>query len=105
QEAGFLDRGYSSFYTKPAVTDNRSTLLNLTSRHDIEGRFTVSANAYYRNIRTGTLNGDLNEDSLDQAIYQPTEQERAALASAGYGGVPSSGARAPNTPFPHLRGV
>ena len=60
-------------------------------------------NAYYRDIRTNTLNGDINEDSLDQAIYQPSAAERAALAAAGYTGVPASGADATNTPFPSWR--
>ena len=32
----------------------------------------VSGNAYYRYIRTATLNGDINEDSLDQSVYQPS---------------------------------
>ena len=64
---------------------------------------TFSGNAYYRDIRTNTLNGDINEDSLDQAIYQPSAAERAALAAAGYTGVPASGANAANTPFPFWR--
>ena len=71
QEAGFLDRDYSSVYTKPDETDNRSTLLNVTARHGIGRRMTFSGNTYYRDIRTDTLNGDINEESLDQALYQP----------------------------------
>ena len=43
---------------------------------------------------TDTLNGDINEDSLDQAIYQPSAAEQAALAAAGYTGFPTSGANA-----------
>ena len=64
---------------------------------------TFSGNAYYRDIRTHTLNGDINEDSLDQSVYQPSAAERAALAAAGYTGVPASGATAANTPFPSWR--
>ena len=52
---------------------------------------------------TKTLNGDINEESLDQALYQPGAAERAALAAAGYGAVPASGLDATNTPFPSLR--
>ena len=51
---------------------------------------TLSGNGYYRDIRTDTLNGDINEDSLDQSVYQPTAAEQAALAAAGYTGVPAS---------------
>jgi len=64
---------------------------------------TVFGNAYYRYIRTDTFNGDLNENSLDQALYQPSAAERAALAAAGYSGFPASGATADNTPFPFWR--
>src|SRR5262249_2147238 len=60
-------------------------------------------NAYYRRIRTNTLNGDINENSLDQSLYQPNAAERAALAAAGYTGFPTSGATAANTPFPFWR--
>ena len=35
-----------------------------------------------------TLNGDINEESLDQSLYQPGAAERAALAAAGYGTIP-----------------
>ena len=64
---------------------------------------TLSGNVYYRDIRTDTLNGDINEDSLDQSVYQPSAAERAALAAAGYTGFPTSGANAANTPFPYWR--
>ena len=62
-----------------------------------------SGNAYYRNIHTDTFNGDINEDSLDQSLYQPNAAERAALAAAGYTGFPTSGENASNTPFPFWR--
>ena len=103
QEQGFLDRDYSSVYTKPDTTNNRATFINVTTRRSIGERSAVSGNAYYRNINTDTLNGDINEDSLDQAIYQPTAAEQAALAAAGYTGFPTSGANASNTPFPYWR--
>ena len=77
--------------------------MNLTTRHSFGSRALLSGNAYYRDIRTNTLNGDINEDSLDQAIYQPDAAEQAALAAAGYTGFPTSGANATNTPFPYWR--
>ena len=105
QEEGFLDRDYASVYTKPDTTDNRSTFLNMTTRHSLNAKLGLSANAYYRRIKTDTINGDINEDSLDQAIYQPNSAEQAALAAAGYTGFPTSGATAANTPFPFWRCV
>ena len=103
QESGFLDRNYSSVYTKPDTTENRSTLVNATARHSIRDTLILSGTAYYRRIHSNTLNGDSNEDSLDQALYQPNDVERAALAAAGYTGFPVSGETAENTPFPYWR--
>ena len=84
QETGFLDRDYGSVYTKPDETKNRSTFVNLSGRHSPRERVTLSGTAYYRHISTNTLNGDINEDSLDQALYMPGET-------------------AQNTPFPYRR--
>ena len=103
QEIGFANRDYASVYTTPDVTDNRAALVNLTARRDLRRALTLSANAYYRHIETETLNGDLNEESLTEAVYQPTPIERAALLAAGYRDVPASGESAENTPFPYWR--
>jgi outer membrane receptor protein involved in Fe transport len=103
QEQTFLARDYSSVYTKPDVTANRSPLINLNGRHSLNNTVTVSGNIYYRYIRTNTLNGDINEDSLDQSVYQPSAAERAALTAAGYTGFPTAGETAANTPFPFWR--
>lgn len=103
QEQRFLDRDYASVYTKPDATANRSPFVNLNLRHAVSARVAVSGNIYYRYIRTNTLNGDINEDSLDQSVYQPSAGERAALAAAGYSGFPASGENVSNTPFPFWR--
>ena len=103
QEIGFLDRDYASVYTKPDITEHRSTFLNVTGRRSLHDRMSLSGNVYFRDIHTGTFNGDINEDSLDQALYQPSAVEQAALARAGYTGFPTSGADASNTPFPFWR--
>lgn len=103
QELRLLERDYRSVYTKPDITDNRSTLLNLTVRRAQSERLTFSGNAYYRYIHSNSLNGDLNEASLDQAVYQPDAAERAALLAAGHTTVPANGANADNTPFPFWR--
>ena len=103
QEPRFLERDYTSVYTKPDITHNRAPFLNVSARHSITTSLSVSGNAYYRYISTNTVNGDINEDSLDQALYQPGPAEIAALAAAGYTGFPTSGATAANTPFPFWR--
>ncbi len=103
QEQRFLAPDYSRVYTIPDITANRAPSLSLSGRHSFGGSLSISGNAYYRYIRTATLNGDLNENSLDQAIYQPSAADIRALANAGYTGFPTSGATAANTPFPFWR--
>jgi outer membrane receptor protein involved in Fe transport len=103
QDFQLLARDRSSIYTRPDITDNRSTLINVSASRRIGMRTSLQAGAYYRHIRTATLNADINEESLDQSMYQPSAVERVALATAGYGGVPASGLDAGNTPFPSLR--
>jgi outer membrane receptor protein involved in Fe transport len=103
QEERLLARDYASVYTTPDQTHNRSLLFNLTGSHMASDSLQLSGNLYYRRIRTATLNGDINDDALDQAVYQPGAAERAALAAAGYTGFPASGATAANTPFPSWR--
>ena len=103
QEVGFLDRDYASVYTKPDTAENRSTFLNVTGHRSLNARISLSGNLYYRDIHTDTFNGDINEDSLDQAVYQPNAAEQAALRAAGYTGFPTSGENASNTPVPSWR--
>jgi hypothetical protein len=105
QERRLLDRDYTSIYTRPDNTHNKSALLNLEARRRLSARAILSGNVYYRNIRTRTLNADINEESLDQSLYQPSSAEQVALAGAGYTGFPASGANSDNTPFPSWRCV
>ena len=103
QEQRFLLRDYASVYTKPDVTAHRSPFLNVSVQHAMAPSLTLSANGYFRYIRTGTLNGDSNEDSFDQSVYQPNGAERNALTAAGYTDFPTAGENAVNTAFPKWR--
>jgi outer membrane receptor protein involved in Fe transport len=103
QEQRLLALDYSSVYTIPDITANRAPYFALTGRHSFRSNLSVSGNAYYRYIRTATLNGDINEDSLDQSMYQLSGADIRALTEAGYTGFPTSGANAANTPFPSWR--
>jgi len=103
QDARLLARDYASIYTKPDETRNRAALLNLAASHALSADVLLSGNLYARRILTSTLNGDLNDDALDQSVYQPNAAEQAALAAAGYTGFPTRGATASNTPFPSWR--
>lgn len=103
QEGRMLANDYSSIYTQPDITRNRSLFMNLTGKHSLSDTTLVSGNVYYRKITSSTYNGDINEEALSQSLYQPSAGERAALAAAGYTGFPTSGANASNTPFPYWR--
>jgi outer membrane receptor protein involved in Fe transport len=103
QEQRFVARDYSSIYNKPDVTGNRSAFLNLSVRHTPNTKLSLSGNVYYRYIHSRSLNADMNEESLDESVYQPSAADVAALTTAGYKGFPASGANASNTPFPFWR--
>jgi outer membrane receptor protein involved in Fe transport len=103
QEFRLLAAHYSSVYTIPDETANKSPFVNLSFRHTPNSNLTFSGNTYFRYIKTRTLNGDLNGDSLDESVYQPSAADQAALKAAGYTGYPTSGANASNTPFPFWR--
>jgi outer membrane receptor protein involved in Fe transport len=103
QEQRLMSLDYSSIYTRPDNTHNKSAFVNVQARRSFGATKAVSGNIYYREIRTRTLNADINEESLDQSVYQPSSGEQIALANAGYTGFPLSGANAGNTPFPSWR--
>jgi outer membrane receptor protein involved in Fe transport len=102
QEQRLAWADYNSVYTIPDKTANLSPSFNFVARQRV-GKVQLSGNVYQRYIRTNTLNGDLNDDSLDQSVYQPSAAERNALTAAGYTGFPTSGESAANTPFPKWR--
>jgi outer membrane receptor protein involved in Fe transport len=103
QEQSMLARDLASVYTKPDETKNRSSLFNLVASHALSDRLQFSGNLYYRNINSATLNGDINEAALSQALHQPSEDDQTALTAAGFTGFPIAGANASNTPFPFWR--
>ena len=105
QDARLLARDYRSVYTQPDETDNRSAWLNLTGKHQLNDRVQLSGNAYARRLSSSTLNGDINEDSLDQQVYlqRTSTADRNALSKAGYSNLPSQNETAANTPFPYWR--
>lgn len=103
QDQRFLATDYKSVQSLPDNTQNRSQFLNFALSKGIADGLTVSGNVYYRHIKTSTYNGDVNDDVLDQALYQPSAGERAALTAAGYTGFPVAGETAANTPFPYWR--
>lgn len=103
QDYRLLAANYTSGYTFPDITGNRSPSFNLTLRHTFNTSWAFSGNTWYRNIRTEITNPNYNNDASGNNIYQPSASEQAALKAAGYTGFPPSGATAANTPFPKWR--
>lgn len=103
QEQRLLDRDYRSIYTKPDLTRNRSPFIALNVRQALNSRLVFAGNGWYRSIRTATLNGDINEESLDQSLYALTDDDRAALQAAGYQNLPLTDPTPATTPFPFWR--
>ncbi len=100
QDYRLLQSDYSSVYSIPDSTANRSPSFNFIARHEFSDALTFTGNAWYRNIRTEGIDANFNTDVLGNQIYQPTPQEQAVLSAAGYTGFPTSGATIANTPFP-----
>ncbi len=87
QEQRLLAADYRSVYTVPDKTANLSPSFNLMGRHRI-GKVQFSGNVYQRYIRTNTLNGDLNDDALDQSVYQPSAGRAERADRRGLHGLP-----------------
>jgi outer membrane receptor protein involved in Fe transport len=65
----FLDaQSYDAINTKPDVTENKMAFLNFNLNHYLSDQTVFSGNAYYRNARTNTLNGDVNDD-VDDTVF------------------------------------
>lgn len=58
-----LDYRYQSIYTAPDSTHNHLDFINLVGTQFLSAQLLLSGNAYYRNLRTDSNNGDLNEDN------------------------------------------
>ncbi len=100
QDYRMLQMNYSSVYTIPDTTGNRSPDFNFIARHSISDTLTFSGNVWYRYIRTEEINGNANNDAFDGNVYRLNSRDIAALTAAGYTGFPTSGINASNTPFP-----
>ena len=67
QEMQLLQQDYASVYTTPEENRSRALLLNLNWRQPFGNRL-LSAQAWYRALRSNLLNGDANSDALGNAV-------------------------------------
>jgi outer membrane receptor protein involved in Fe transport len=87
----FLIVNWTDVNTIPDVTWDHSPSLTLNVSHVLSDKLTLSANAYYRYVRTDSSNGDLNDDSFGTDLYDLGDDDIAALTAAGYKGFPTTG--------------
>jgi len=102
QDFRALNRDYSSVYTIPDTLNDHSPSLTLTGSHSFSKSITFSGNAYFRYVRADTVNGDINDDSFDQSLYNLNNSEINALTGAGYSGFPTTG-NSTTQPFPYWK--
>ncbi len=95
----FLKTDWTDVNTIPDVTWDHSPSLTLNVTHALTDKLTLSANAYYRYVRTDSSNGDLNDDSFSGDLYDLGDDDIAALTAAGYTGFPTTG-DSTTEPFP-----
>ena len=98
----FLAKNYRAVNTIPDVTWNRSPALTFNVSHSFNSHFNLSGAAYFRYVRADTTNGDLNDDSFTESLYNLSAADIAALTAAGYKGFPTTG-NSTTEPFPFWR--
>ncbi len=79
QQSELLSADARSVFTKPDMVNNRSQLVNLALRHALNDQTLFSGNLYWRQTQTHTVNGDINEESFNQDIYNVGEPGVTAL--------------------------
>ena len=62
QKEFLREQDWDVINTKPDQTENKLAFLNFNGSHWLSDHTMFSGNAYYRNARTRTLNGDVNDD-------------------------------------------
>jgi len=102
QDFRFLQSDWNSVYSIPDITRNRAPSLNLSLRHELTNKLSLSGNAYFRYIRADTTNADINSQSFDESLYNLSAADIAALTAAGYKGFPTTG-NATTEPYPYWR--
>jgi outer membrane cobalamin receptor len=67
QDGRFLAQHYNSVYTVEDAFWNHSPSLTLNAGHQVNSALTLSGNAYFRYIRSDTVNPNLSNNSYDES--------------------------------------
>jgi outer membrane receptor protein involved in Fe transport len=97
-----LNSGYNSVYSIPDSTNQHSPFVTLNVAQALSHGITVNANAYFRNARQNSSNGDTNDDSFDESLYTLSATDKSTLTHFDIA-YPTTPINATNTPFPYLR--
>ena len=90
QDFRLLNQDYTSVYTKPDITENRSLFINLEGKHQLNSKIQLTGNTYYRNIKTGTYNGDINEDAIEYYSARPQNISTSTTRCLNEAGTPGN---------------
>jgi len=76
----FLNQSRTSIFTRPDNTRSTMAMINATGSHFLDAYRLISGNVYYRQNKTDTLNGDINDDFEGGA----NDGETGANVGAGF---------------------
>lgn len=86
-----LDRG--AVFTRPDITENDLTLLNLVARHDVSEQLSITGNLYARDSDIGTYNGDDSDfeacEDTPGFLCETDDDEEALLLDATGSPIPA----------------
>ncbi|RZU41081.1 TonB-dependent receptor [Edaphobacter modestus] len=102
QDFRFLKKDYTSVYSVPDTLWDHSPSLTLNANRQISDHWSLSGNLYFRHVRSDTTNGDINDESFDQSLYNLNASDITALQAAGYSGFPATGNPA-TEPYPYWK--
>jgi iron complex outermembrane receptor protein len=80
-----LARDRTQVYTRPDRTRTKMTLLGFNGTWGLSDTHQLSATGYVRRARTGTLNGDLNDDYDPPAVTEAGVENRTRTTQRGEG--------------------
>ena len=72
-------------YTWPDQSLNKTHFANLEWSHFFKDDLVLNGNGYYRNIRSSTLNGDLNDNAFPSVDTSPTLSNTSTVSGVTFG--------------------
>lgn len=80
-----LEQRREQVYTRPDLTENRTTQFTLNATTRLSGQWELAGTAYARKSRADTLNGDLNDDYDPPTVTEAGVENRTRTRTDGEG--------------------